>query len=333
MIRVDHVTKTFPGGVRALDDVSLDIAEGEVFGIIGRSGAGKSTLLRCLNLLDRPTSGRILLDGQDLSALSDAQLRPLRRRIGVVFQQFNLLDSRSVRGNIGFPLEVAGISKPDRERRIDELVDLVDLTDRQYAHPAQLSGGQKQRAGIARALAGNPRLLLCDEPTSALDPETTGQILDLIAELNRALGVTVAIITHELDVVRRICSSAALLEDGRVRDSGRLVDLIADPQSPLGEAILPTAASATGHATQALLTFHGGAGATPLLSKLTRALDVDVSLLAGGVEHVAGRDVGRIRVGFSGAGASAVQEIEDFLTREGVGVVLDGRRRDEELIA
>ncbi|GAB3625008.1 hypothetical protein GCM10027418_30950 [Mariniluteicoccus endophyticus] len=248
MIRVENVTKVFDGGVRALDDVSLDIADGEVMGIIGRSGAGKSTLLRCLNLLDRPTSGRILLDGQDLTALSEPQLRPLRRRIGVVFQQFNLLDSRDVRGNVAFPLEVAGIPRREREARVDELVELVGLADRRFAHPAQLSGGQKQRAGIARALAGDPRLLLCDEPTSALDPETTEQILDLIAQLNRTLGVTVAIITHELDVVRRICTSAALLEDGRVVETGRLADLVAADDSRLGEAILPSGVRDTAHA-------------------------------------------------------------------------------------
>lgn len=322
MIRVDHVTKEFAGGVRALDDITLDIGEGEVFGIIGRSGAGKSTLLRCLNLLDRPTAGRILLDGEDVTALSDAKLRPVRRRIGVVFQQFNLLDSRTVRGNIAFPLEVAGTPRAEREARVDELVELVGLAERQHAHPAQLSGGQKQRAGIARALAAHPRLLLCDEPTSALDPETTGQILDLIAELNATLGVTVAIITHELEVVRRVCTSAALLEGGRLVEAGRLVDLIADPDSALGEAILPTAAPRTGHGSQALLTFRGGAEATPLLSRLTRTLDVDVSLLAGGVEHVAGRDVGRMRVGFSGSGAADIARIESFLADEGVQVVM-----------
>lgn len=247
MIRVEHVTKTFPGGVRALDDVSLEVGEGEVLGIVGRSGAGKSTLLRLLNLLDRPTQGRILLDGQDLTALSERQLRPLRRRIGVVFQQFNLLDSRDVRGNIAFPLEVAGVDRRERERRVDELIELVGLGDRRHAHPNHLSGGQKQRAGIARALAGDPRLLLCDEPTSALDPETTDQILDLIAELNRTLGVTVAVITHELDVVRRICTSAALLEGGRLVEHGRVADLIRG-NTPLGEAILPAGVRDTAHA-------------------------------------------------------------------------------------
>lgn len=324
MIRVDHVSKEFAGGVRALDDVTLDIADGEIFGIIGRSGAGKSTLLRCLNLLDRPTSGRILLDDQDLSALSERALRPLRRRIGVVFQGFNLLDSRTVRDNIAFPLEIAGTPKADRERRVDELLDLVGLTERQDAHPAQLSGGQKQRCGIARALAARPSVLLCDEPTSALDPETTTQILDLLSELNERLGVTIVIITHELEVVRRICTSAAILERGRVTDSGPLAERLADPDSALAEALLPTHAAMQADGIEAILTFDGGAAAAPILSHLARECDVDASVLAGGIEHIAGRDIGRLRVALTGPGTENMLRVHDFLAGHGAGLSLVG---------
>lgn len=232
---IESVSKEYRSGTKvlhALDSVSLKIEDGEIFGIIGKSGAGKSTLLRCLNLLERPTSGRILLGDTDLTALSPAQLRDTRKRIGVVFQHFNLLHSRSVAANIAFPLEVAGYSRADRRARVDELIELVGLEDRRDAFPSQLSGGQKQRVGIARALAASPDVLLCDEATSALDSDTTDSILDLLADLNRRLGVTIVLITHELNVVRRICHRAALIDQGRIVDEGTLTELVADPDSP-----------------------------------------------------------------------------------------------------
>ncbi|MDY0832777.1 methionine ABC transporter ATP-binding protein [Pseudomonas sp. SED1] len=240
MIVVEQVSKTYADGQPpALDNVSLQIADGSVFGIVGRSGAGKSTLLRCLNLLERPTSGRILMDGQDLTLLSDKQLRQQRQRIGMIFQGFNLLHSRNVADNVAVPLEIAGQPKAERVARVEELLELVGLSDKALAFPSQLSGGQKQRVGIARALAARPDYLLSDEATSALDPETTASILELLRSINRQLGVTIVLITHELDVVKAICDSAVSLANGRVVESGSLIQLQADPASSLGRSLAP----------------------------------------------------------------------------------------------
>lgn len=236
MIEVNGLRKeyrTADGQVVALRDIDLIVARGEIFGIVGRSGAGKSTLLRCLNLLERPTAGEVVLDGRPLSGLSKHALRQARREIGVVFQHFNLLSSRTARENVELPLEIVGIPAKQRRERALELLELVGLVDRSGSYPSQLSGGQKQRVGIARALAADPKVLLCDEPTSALDSETTEQILDLVIDINEKLGLTVVVITHELDVVRRACDSAALLDDGAVVDSGRLADIVGG-SSPLG---------------------------------------------------------------------------------------------------
>lgn len=240
MIVVEQLSKTYaPGQPPALDQVSLSIADGAIFGILGRSGAGKSTLLRCLNLLERPSSGRILLDGADLTALSDAELRRQRQRIGMIFQGFNLLHSRNVFDNVAVPLEIARVSKEQRHSRVCELLDLVGLSDKAQAFPSQLSGGQKQRVGIARALAGRPAYILSDEATSALDPETTDSILQLLRNINRQLGVTIVLITHELEVVKAICDSAVSLAAGRIVESGSLVQLQADPSSKLGRLLAP----------------------------------------------------------------------------------------------
>lgn len=238
MIVVEGVSKTYADGQpAALDNVSLRINDGSIFGIVGRSGAGKSTLLRCLNLLERPTSGRILLDGQDLTQLSDRQLREQRQRIGMIFQGFNLLHSRTVAGNVAVPLEIAKVPKVERAARVAELLALVGLSDKAEAFPSQLSGGQKQRVGIARALAARPTYLLSDEATSALDPQTTASILELLRDINRQLGVTIVLITHELEVVKAICDSAVSLADGRVVESGTLLQLQADPASHLGRSL------------------------------------------------------------------------------------------------
>lgn len=241
MIVVEQVSKTYADGQPpALDNVSLQIADGSIFGIVGRSGAGKSTLLRCLNLLERPTSGRILMDGQNLTLLSDKQLRQQRQRIGMIFQGFNLLHSRNVADNVAVPLEIAGQPKAERVARVKELLELVGLSDKALAFPSQLSGGQKQRVGIARALAARPDYLLSDEATSALDPETTASILELLRSINRQLGVTIVLITHELDVVKAICDSAVSLANGRVVESGSLIQLQADPASSLGRSLAPS---------------------------------------------------------------------------------------------
>ncbi|ELQ6220054.1 ATP-binding cassette domain-containing protein [Cronobacter turicensis] len=253
MITLDGLSKTYAGeGRPALDDVSLALPQGAVYGILGRSGAGKSTLLRCLNLLERPTTGRILMNGTDITRLDDRALRQHRQRTAMVFQHFNLLHARTVADNVAVPLEIAGVSRAERRLRVAELLDLVGLTDKADAFPSRLSGGQKQRVGIARALAARPDVLLCDEATSALDPETTASILALLADINRQLGLTIVLITHELEVVKAICDHAALLENGRLVESGRLADLLTAPWSVLRQTLVRDNA-----AWQAFLRRHG----------------------------------------------------------------------------
>ena len=228
MIRLIDVTKRFAGApLPALDSVSLEVARGEVFGVIGRSGAGKSTLIRLVNALERPSDGRVEIDGVDLAGLSPAGLRAQRRRIGMIFQNFGLLSSRTVAGNVGFPLELAGAPRADREARVAMLLDRVGLSALAGRYPAQLSGGQKQRVGIARALATDPQVLLCDEATSALDPETTRSVLVLLRELNRELGLTIMLITHEMEVVRTVCDRVAVIDQGHIVETGAVSDIFA----------------------------------------------------------------------------------------------------------
>jgi D-methionine transport system ATP-binding protein len=300
VFRTLNLVKTFADGPRrieALRGVSLDIPEGEIYGIVGHSGAGKTTLIRCLNLLERPTSGQVLLDDEDLTALPPQELRRRRQRIGMVFQHFHLLSSRSVLGNVTFPLEVQGVDKARRRERGLALLDLVGLADRAHDYPSRLSGGQKQRVGIARALAGAPRVLLCDEPTSALDTRTSEQILGLLQEINQHLGVTIVIITHEIPVVRAVCGSAALLADGRVVDAGPLAERVGDPHSALGELLLPLDATSVPDGPHHLLvTFTDAAARSPLLSQVARDLGVDLTIRAGAVESIAGTEVGRLHL-------------------------------------
>ena len=239
MICVELLSKHYAEGqAPVLDRVSLSIPDGAIYGIVGRSGAGKSTLLRCLNLLERPSSGRVIIDGQDLTRLSAPALRQQRQRIGMIFQGFNLLHSRNVFDNVAVPLEIAGIDKAARRARVCELLDLVGLGNKAEAFPSQLSGGQKQRVGIARALAARPAYLLSDEATSALDPQTTASILELLRDINRQLGLTIVLITHELDVVKSICNHAAVLDQGRLLESGPLDPLPTDRDSPLNHSLL-----------------------------------------------------------------------------------------------
>ena len=243
MIEITNLRKVYEPAdgdpVIALDGVNLSVAKSTVYGVLGRSGAGKSTLIRCVNLLERPTSGTVTVAGAELTALSGAELRAARRRIGMVFQHFNLLANRTVAGNVALPLEIAGTPRQERAERVAELLDLVGLADKARAYPAQLSGGQRQRVAIARALANRPHVLLSDEATSALDPRTTAEILDLLRRLADDLGLTILLITHDLGVVRRICDAAAVLEAGRVVESGPVADLLARPDSYLrAEAVV-----------------------------------------------------------------------------------------------
>ena len=241
MIELQHVSKTFEtagGRVDALKDVSLTIASGDIYGIIGMSGAGKSTLVRCINMLERPTSGKVIVNGQQLDAMTPAQLRAARREITMIFQRFNLLMQRTCLRNVCFPMELAGAKKAEAEQRARELLELVGLPDKADSYPAQLSGGQQQRVAIARALATHPKVLLCDEATSALDPNTTRQILELIRDINQKLNITVVVITHQMSVVKEICSHVAILDEGRVAESGLVGTVFAAPKSAAGRRLV-----------------------------------------------------------------------------------------------
>ncbi|MFC7217827.1 methionine ABC transporter ATP-binding protein [Streptomyces polyrhachis] len=312
--------------VTALDGVDLHVREGEVYGVVGRSGAGKSSLIRCVNLLERPTSGTVTVDGLDLTALggrgvrAGRELRRARSRIGMVFQHFNLLSSRTVQDNVELPLEILGLTRAARARRARELLDLVGLFDKAGAYPAQLSGGQKQRVGIARALAGEPKVLLSDEATSALDPQTTRSILTLLRDLNRRLGLTVLLITHEMDVVKTVCDSAALMRGGRVAESGTVAELLATPGSQLARELFPVGgAASTPHDTVVDVTFHGDTAAQPVISQLARTYNVDVSILGAAMDTVGGRQIGRMRIQLPGAYEENVVPV-GFLRERGLQV-------------
>jgi D-methionine transport system ATP-binding protein len=236
LIKLTALSKIYQSAkasIKALDQVELEVHQGEIFGVIGYSGAGKSTLLRAINLLERPTQGEVVVGGQSLLKLSSKELRRSRRQIGMIFQHFNLLWSRTVRDNIAFPLEISGVSKEVTRSRVEELASLVGLTERLDVYPSQLSGGQKQRVGIARALANDPKVLLADEATSALDPKTTDSILELLLEINRKLGITIVLITHEMHVIRKICDRVAVMNDGRVVEMGKADEVFQQPQESI----------------------------------------------------------------------------------------------------
>jgi len=306
MIQISGLSKVFSQSgqvVRALDHISLHVAPGEIFGVVGPSGAGKSTLIRCVNLLERPTEGEVTVNGQTLTSLPEADLRRARQQIGLIFQHFNLLSSRTVAGNVAFPLEITGCEKSRRQARVEELLDLVGLTEKANAYPAQLSGGQKQRVGIARALATEPRVLLSDEATSALDPQTTMSILSLLKDLNRRLGLTILLITHEMEVVKQICDHVAILNEGRIVEEGAVHDLIVDPDSRLSQAFFPRGEEVihTPGTTCAAVTFVGEAADRPVLASLVRRFNIDVNIMGGSIQVIGGRRIGRLQIELSGA--------------------------------
>ncbi|MEF3117845.1 methionine ABC transporter ATP-binding protein [Streptomyces chrestomyceticus] len=333
MITTTGLTKVYRSGdreVTALDGVDLHVREGEVYGVIGQSGAGKSTLIRCVNLLERPTSGTVTVAGQELTSLAghgqraNAALRAARSHIGMVFQHFNLLSSRTVQDNIELPLEILKVDRRERSRKALELLDLVGLADKAKAYPAQLSGGQKQRVGIARALAGDPKVLLSDEATSALDPETTRSILQLLRDLNRQLGLTVLLITHEMDVVKTICDSAALMKNGRVVEQGTVSELLATPGSELARELFPVGGEPSGpDRTVVDVTFHGEAATRPVISELSRTYNVDISILGAAMDTVGGRQIGRMRIELPGRFEDNVVPI-GFLREQGLQVDVAG---------
>lgn len=322
MIKLENVTKTYAskrGDVEALKATTLHVAAGEIYGIIGLSGAGKSTLVRCINMLETPTSGRVIVDGNDLTAMSATQLRKARQNIGMIFQHFNLLACRTVYDNIAFPLEIQGIAKASIDKKVKELLELVGLEDRSNHYPAQLSGGQKQRVGIARALASNPKVLLCDEATSALDPQTTKSILELLRDINKRLNITIVMITHQMQVVKEICDRVAVMENGFVIEEGSMFDVFTNPQQPttkefvnsiqnneLPEMLKKQVLSPTyvdGSRPVIRLSFIGDSAEEPVISTLIKTYDVDVNILVANLESIKETPYGTLLIELQGDSA------------------------------
>jgi D-methionine transport system ATP-binding protein len=302
--------------IPALEPFSLDIADGEVFGIIGHSGAGKSTLIRLINLLERPSGGRILINDTDMTALPEPALRAARQRIGMIFQHFNLLSSQTVAENVAFPLRIAGEKDATTIRtRADELLHRVGLTAHANKYPSQLSGGQKQRVGIARALANRPSILLCDEATSALDPQTTASVLDLLAEINRELKLTIVLITHEMDVVRRVCDRVAVLDAGRIVEHGAVADVFLHPEHTTTRRFVNEALPEEAVGEQVpyqhvpgrilRLSFRGEATWSPTLGRVTRETGVDFNILAGRIDRIKDLPYGQLTLAMQGNGVDA----------------------------
>ena len=303
MIELKHITKRFPtaeGEFTALNDVSLTIGDGDIFGIVGMSGAGKSTLVRCLNLLERPSEGQVIIDGEDLCAMSQKELTLRRRSISMIFQHFNLLMQRTCLDNICFPMEIAGKKGPEVKKRARELLDIVGLPDKADAYPAQLSGGQKQRIAIARALASDPKILLCDEATSALDPKTTRDILRLIQDINRRLGITVVIITHEMGVIEEICSHVAILDHGVLQETGTVEETFSNPKTEAGRRLVypdGVILDQLPAANVIRIAFNGSSSYEPLIASLAMDCQVKVNILGADTRNVDGKAFGTMLLG------------------------------------
>ena len=331
--QVGKVYRSSAGEVPALQDITLDVAPGSIFGIIGRSGAGKSSLLRTINRLEQPTSGQVLVDGVDIGTLDEAGLVQLRRRVGMIFQHFNLLSAKTVFDNVALPLKVAGVPAAQITERVTELLALVGLQDKHQSYPSRLSGGQKQRVGIARALATGPEILLCDEATSALDPETTQAILQLLRDINRRLGITVILITHEMSVIREIADRVLVLEKGRIAELGEVWQVFGQPQHPATRALLAPLqhglpeelqqrllpiAPAQGRLEQVLqLSYWGEGGLEPDFARIAAALGGAVRLLHGGIDRIQGHPQGQLVLALEG---HAAREDWGFVTH-GPGAV------------
>lgn len=336
MIKLEHVCKTFEINgktVEAVKDVSLEIREGEIFGIIGFSGAGKSTLVRCINLLEKPESGRVLIGTEDITDYQGAKLRQVRQKIGMIFQHFNLMPSRTVFENIELPLKLTALSKQERAQKINALLDLVGLTDKAQSYPSQLSGGQKQRVAIARALANDPKVLLCDEATSALDPQTTHSILQLLKEVNSRLGLTIVVITHQMEVIKEICDRVAVMQTGCVVEEGNIVDVFSAPQAPITKSFIQAAdnfeafsdliklnSAITGIKPDQpvwFLTYRGAVAGEPLMSELYRRFEVKANIIYGNIDYFKECIVGKLGVAIEGE-ASRVEAAKNFLVEQKV---------------
>lgn len=345
MIEFTHVSKDFGTGekmVRAVRDVSLTIQDGEIFGIIGFSGAGKSTLVRCINLLERPTNGTVVVDGKEMTALSPKELRLARRKIGMIFQHFNLMPSRTVFGNVAYPLQGQGLSKQAIQNKVRKLLKLVDIADKETAYPSQLSGGQKQRVAIARALANDPKVLFCDEATSALDPQTTKAILTLLKDLNQKLNLTIVMITHEMAVVKEICDHVAIMEHGQVVEQGEVFSLFADPKQPITQNFIRTTSNlqkieeliAEGSPVVQLqpgevivrLSYIQKNVSEPLISTLSQRFQISLNIIFADIEIVQDAPIGGTVAILSGEREQITKAMEYLIEKNvGVEVLKDAR--------
>lgn len=316
MIELKHITKLY-GSFKALDDINLTIPDGEIMGIIGQSGAGKSTLIRCINMLEPPTSGEVIINGKDMTKHSARELREERKKIGMIFQHFNLLSNRTVYQNVAFPLELAHVPKEEQKKRIEEMLELVGLSDYRDKYPAQLSGGQKQRVGIARAIVSRPSVLLSDEATSALDPETVKSILKLLKDINKKLGITIIMITHQMEVIKEIAEHVAVIEAGRIIEEGRVIDLFTNPKTDtlkkfIGSVMSSEIPEQLGHmnirpkkehdSDQAViaLSFRGDVANEPIIANLIKKYNLDVSILYGSIEYIQEIPFGRLIIMLNG---------------------------------
>ena len=345
MIELTHISKNFASGgrtVHAVQDVSLSIGKGEIFGIIGFSGAGKSTLVRCINLLERPTSGSVTVDGKEMTALSARELRQTRKKIGMIFQHFNLMPSRTVFGNVAYPLRGSGLSGEQIADKVHRLLELVGIGDKAEAYPKQLSGGQKQRVAIARALANDPNVLLCDEATSALDPQTTKAILRLLKDLNEKLGITVVIITHEMAVVKEICDRVAVMEHGRVVEQGEVFNVFADPRQEITRSFIHTTSNLRkieelieedspvvqlkpGELIVRLSYIQRNVS-EPLISTVSRKFDITLNIIFSDIAIVQNAPIGGTVAIISGERAQITQAMQYLIEKNvGVEVIRDAR--------
>uniref|UniRef100_UPI004024F09D methionine ABC transporter ATP-binding protein n=1 Tax=Mitsuokella multacida TaxID=52226 RepID=UPI004024F09D len=335
MIQLSHIEKTYDspsGPVKALKGIDLTIERGEIFGIIGLSGAGKSTLIRCINMLERPTAGKVIVDGQDMTSMSEKELRRARKNIGMIFQHFNLLSSATVYDNIAFPLRLSHTPEAEIKKKVLPLLELVGLADKAHQYPSQLSGGQKQRVGIARALASEPKVLLCDEATSALDPQTTRSILELIQDINRKLSLTVVVITHEMQVIKDICDKVAVIENGVIAEQGTVLEVFTNPQKPITKDFisvllsneLPAAFRGGEVSKEPLpgaylllrLTFIGESADDPVLASMIRKFpEIEVTMLFGNLDQIKSTPFGRMIIGITGP-AAKVQEAIQYLRQQ-----------------
>ena len=331
MIKLENISKSFAINgktVEAVKDVSLAIRQGEIFGIIGFSGAGKSTLVRCINLLEKPEKGQVIIDGEDITHYEGKELRHVRQKIGMIFQHFNLMPSRTVFENIELPLKLTKLSASERSQKIKKLLDLVGLSDKAQSYPSQLSGGQKQRVAIARALANDPKVLLCDEATSALDPQTTHSILQLLKEVNTRLGITIVVITHQMEVIKEICDCVAVMQKGVVVEKGDIVEVFSAPQAPITKSFIQAAdnfeafsdlvklnSAITGIKPSQpvwFLTYRGAVAGEPLMSELYRRFEVKANIIYGNIDYFKQCIVGKLGVAIEGR-ADQIEKARQFL--------------------